>query len=276
MANDAELFNKVKDITFSLLNRDGTLKAYSYLESQKNVLPDKAWWGLKGELDFYVGYKYKYSLTPSLDYGIKCDFVGMIEKGQMCRIDVTTNINFKKLKDYDPIQQRDKMLYKIVVMDKESGKIDDIFDLNFLPDDHGGKLFDVALFMPTDYNDHGDPRNNPYQRIVTVSSTTGLIVEEKEIVTDWYLQDIHSMMADLYECYEDYDGDEDLAGKELGDYLEDSAKLLSKTTELNIVACGQTNREIIDPRTCEDEEVTRIYWKHPVIEDWMGDIIEEW
>ena len=265
MVNEAELYNKVKKITFSLLNKDGEKKAYNYLECKKSVLPIKAWKGLKAELDFYVGYKNKYCLTPSLDYGIKCDFTGTIEKGQMCRIDVTTNINCKKLKDYDPILQRDKMIYKIVVMN-ETGKLDDIFDLNFLPDDHGGKLFDVALFMPTDYNSQGDPRNNPYQRIVTVSSATGLIVEEKEIVTDWYLQ----------EYYEDNDVEEDLVSKELGKYLEDSAKLLSKTTELNIVACGQTNREIIDPRTCEDEEITRIYWKHPVIEELIGDIIEEW
>lgn len=275
MVNEAELYNKVKKITFSLLNKDGEKKAYNYLECKKSVLPIKAWKGLKAELDFYVGYKNKYCLTPSLDYGIKCDFTGTIEKGQMCRIDVTTNINCKKLKDYDPILQRDKMIYKIVVMN-ETGKLDDIFDLNFLPDDHGGKLFDVALFMPTDYNSQGDPRNNPYQRIVTVSSATGLIVEEKEIVTDWYLQDIHNKMIDLYEYYEDNDVEEDLVSKELGKYLEDSAKLLSKTTELNIVACGQTNREIIDPRTCEDEEITRIYWKHPVIEELIGDIIEEW
>lgn len=275
MVNEAELYNKVKKITFSLLNKDGETKAYNYLKCNKSVLPIKAWKGLKAELDFYVGYKNKYCLTPSLDYGIKCDFTGTIEKGQMCRIDVTTNINFKKLKDYDPILQRDKMIYKIVVMN-ETGKLDDIFDLNFLPDNHGGKLFDVALFMPTDYNSQGDTRNNPYQRIVTVSSATGLIVEEKEIVTDWYLQDIHNKMIDLYEYYEDNDVEEDLVSKELGKYLEDSAKLLSKTTELNIVACGQTNREIIDPRTCEDEEITRIYWKHPVIEEWIGDIIEEW
>lgn len=275
MANDAGLFNGVKNIAFSLLNRDGASKAYSYLESQKDVLPANAWWGLKSELDFYIGYKDKYRLTPSLDYGIKCDFVGMIEEGQMCRIDVTTNIEYKHLKDYDRIQQRDRMLYKIVVMDKKSGKIEDIFDMNFIPDNYGGKLFDVALFMPTGYNGKGDPRNNPYQRIVSVSSATGLIVEEKGIVTDWYLQDIHSRMVDIYECYEDYDGDEDLAGEALKEYLAESAKLLTKSTDLNIVACGQTNKEIIDPRTCEDEEVIRIYWKHPVIEEWMGDVISE-
>ncbi len=273
MAHQAELFNKIKNITFSLLNRDGALKAYKYLYAQKSALPEKSWWGLKGELDFYVGYKSKYSLTPSLDYGIKCDFVGMLERGQMCRIDVTTNLECKHLKDYDPVQQRDGMLYKIVVMNKETGKIDDVFDLNFPPDNNGGKLFDVALFVPMDYNDHGDPKYNPCQRIVSVSSATGSIIEEKGYTTDWYLPDINTKIQELNEYYEDYDGDDDFVNEELGLYLADTAKLLTKSTEYNIVACGQTNKEIINPLTCEDEEVTHIYWKHPVIKEWIGDEI---
>lgn len=273
MAHPAEEYNKIKNMTFSILNKNGDQAAYYYLDQQRSVLPITAWFGLRAELDFYIGYKDKYKLTPSLDYGIKCDFSGMIDRGQLCRIDVTTNIEYKKLKDYDPIQQRDGMLYKIVVMNKETGKIDDIFDLNFPPDNHGGKLFDVALFMPMDYNEQGDPRYNPYQRIVSISSETGEVVREKMLVTDWYLPDIHTTIADINEAYEGYEGEDDLEGDELKDYLSEAAKLLTKTTELNIVACGQTSREIIDPRTCEDEEVTRIYWKHPVIKDWIDDVV---
>ena len=273
MAHPAEKYNKVKNVTFSLLNKNGVVAAYKYLNSQMSELPLHAWYGLKAELDFYTKYKTNYSLTPSLDYGIKCDFSGMIDEGQLCRIDVTTNIEYKKLKDYDPIQKKDGMLYKIVVMNKDTGKIEDIFDLNFPPDNHGGKLFDVALFMPMDYNGHGEPRYNPYQRIVTISSKTGNVICEKALVTDWYLPDIHTKMSEIYEAYDDYDGNEDIEGDELRGYLCEAAKLLTKTTDLNIVACGQTNREIIDPRTCEDEEVTRIYWKHPVVKDWIDDVV---
>ena len=50
-----------------------------------------------------------------------------------------------------------------VINNKTTGKVEDVFDLNLVPDGYGGKLFDVALFMPMDYNTHGDPKYNPYQ-----------------------------------------------------------------------------------------------------------------
>lgn len=276
MAHPAEIYNKIKNITFSLLNRDGKANAYNYLNSKKSELSESSWKGLKAELDFYVGYQQIFSLTPTLDYGIKSDFVGILDKNGMCRIDVTTNLDVKKLKSFDPIIQRDNLLYKIAVMNPETGLLEDVFDMNFLPDAHGGKIFNVALFMPMEYNRHGEPRYNPYQRIVSVSSTTGEILSEEKIATDWYLPDIHTKESEIYEYYEDYDGEEDLVGIELRKYLSEAAKLLTKDTELNIVACGQTCKQIIDPHTCEEEEYTKIYWQHPAIEGYLGEeLIEE-
>lgn len=58
-----------------------------------------------------------------------------------------------------------------------------------------------------DYNRHGDPLYNPYQRIVSINSSTGLLVEEKQLVSDWYLPDIHMKIAEIREAYQDYDVD---------------------------------------------------------------------
>lgn len=275
MANPAEQYNKVKSMTFAILHKDGKEKAYGYLNSQFEVLPRTAWYGLKAELDFFTGYQQKFALTPSLDYGIKCDFSGFMGNAP-CRIDVTTNIDFKHLADYDKLQSNSGIPYKIVVMNKETGRMEDIFDLNFRSDNQGGKVFDIALFMPMDYNSNGGPRYNPYQRIVSVNSSTGLIIKEKQLVTDWYLPDIHTKMAEINECYQDYEDDGTMEKQELDSYLAEAAKLLSKSTDLQIVGCAQTNNEIIDHRTCETEEVTHIYWKHPVIEEWLGNEIFEY
>lgn len=275
MAHPAEIYNKIKNMTFAILNKDGQQKAYSFLYAKISELSEKSWKGLKAELDFYVGYQQKYSLTPTLDYGIKSDFVGVVDKNGMCRIDVTTNLDVKKLKDFDPIIQRDGMMYKIAVVNPETGNLEDVFDMNFMPDDYGGKIFNVALFMPMEYNRLGEPLYNPYQRIVSVSSTTGEVLSEEKIATDWYLLDIHTKKSEIFECYEDYEGDKDLVGEELEKYLSEAAKLLTKDTDLNIVACGQTCKKIIDPRTCGEEEYTKIYWQHPAIDGYMKDELED-
>ena len=269
--NEAELYNTTKNIAFSILLKDGTEAVYKFLSSKYQNFPANMWYGLKAEIDFFIGYKYKYKLDPTLDYGIKCDFVGNIDGCNNCRIDVTTNYSYKKLKDYEAVQKRDNRFYKIVLMNKNTGKLEDVFDLNFPIDNSGGRLLDIALFMPMDYNSQGDPRYNYYQRILTISSSTNCVIEEKSIVTDWYLTDIITKI-DEFNSYDEVYADnteKDLLNK----YLENSAKLLSKTTNLNIVACGQTCNEIIDPRTCETDEITKLFWKHPVIQDLLDDTI---
>jgi len=125
MAHPAQLYNTIKDKAFAVLHRDGKVKAYHYLDGQKITLPIKAWYGLKAELDFFTGYQREFPLTPSLDYGIKCDFSGFLNNTP-CRIDVTTNINFKQLKDYEELQNSSGIPYKIVVMNKETGKMEDV------------------------------------------------------------------------------------------------------------------------------------------------------
>lgn len=267
MEHAAKIYNNIKFIVFSIFNRDGVENAYASLNANKHKLSYPAWIGLKAELDFYSQYRKKYKLDLSLDAGNKCDFIGNIEGCNNCRIDVTTNINFKKLEDYELIQKRDERMYKIVVMDKENGEILDIVDMNFPYDNSGGRLFDIAVFMPQSYNSQGDARYDYWQRIVTVgSSNPAFDYAEKSIQTDWYFPDIHTCLSEQDEA--------DINGDGLQEYLWDAARFLSKATEHNIVACAQA-RHRYNPMTDEEDIVTQIYWKHPVIKNYLEDIIEE-
>lgn len=266
MSHPADYYNKVKGIVFSILNRDGVLEAYKMLDNyrQKLVLP--SWYGLKAELDFYTKNKDKFILDPTFDYGIKCDFSGNIDGANNCRIDVTTNLDFKRLEDYEQIQQKDNRKYKIVVMDKETGEIADIFDLNFPIDESGnGRLFEMALFMPSDSKD-GVLKYDFYQQIVKIgSSNPEFDLSLKEVSTDWYLPDFEYMISNLPD-------DVDVS-KEIAFHAICGAKALDKSSNSNIVACAQQYYNITDPRNGEGEWLTRIYWKHPVISNYLDDII---
>lgn len=269
MQNSASYYNQCRHHVFSTYNKYGTEKAYECLYSYKDHMLYPAWIGLKAELDFYTRNKDGYMLDISADCGNKCDFIGNIEGCNQCRIDVTTNIKFKDLEDYEPIQKKDHRMYKIVIMDKDNGEIKDIVDLNFVFSKNGGRLMDIALFMPQDFNSHGEPRYNYWQRILTVDSYNPMeLYEEVETVTDWYLPDIHKEMGDLYE-----------AGirnpqKRIENYLVDAAKLLSKTTGRNIVACGQLAKKY-NSMTDEEDYFTQLYWRHPVIKSYLDERIWE-
>jgi len=274
MENPAEIYNTCKAKLFSLYNSRGDVHAFNYLDACKKELVLPAWTGLKAELLFYHNYRKTFTLDPLWDYGIKADFTGDIDGCNHCRIDVTTNIRYKHLRDYQPIQQKDNRMYKIAIMNPQTGLLEDIVDLNFPFNPTGdGRLFDIALFMPADYNSHGECRYNYYQKIVTVNSAwPDEGYELKDICTDAYIPDIQTFLSDMYEAHAD---DEEFDGKqELENYLCSTAQYLSKTTGRNIVACAQSKYEITDPRDGDGDYVTRIYWKHPIIADELGDIID--
>ena len=126
---------------------------------------------------------------------------------------------------------------------------------------------DIALFMPQDYNSQGDPKYNYWQRILTVDSyNPSELYEEVETVTDWYLPDIHTEMGDLYEA------DAPDVNGSIENYLVDAARLLSKTTGRNIVACGQLVKKY-NSMTDEEDYYTQLYWRHPVVKNYLGEVI---
>lgn len=269
MGHPADDYNKTKSIVFSILNRDGVLAAFKMLDNYRTKLPTASWYGLKAELDFYTKNKSKFTLDPVFDYGIKCDFVGNFDGTNNCRLDITTNIDFKKLETYDPIQKRDDRKYKIVVMDKDSGEIADVFDLNFPIDKSGnGRIFEIALFMPSD-SKGGELKYDFYQKIITLgSSQPDEDFKLKTISTDWYLEDFDYYGSMLLDDDKGLDFE-----KEIKTHAIKGAKVLSKSTNSNIVACGQSYYNVTNPKDGDGEWVTKIHWKHPVISNYLDNII---
>ena len=268
----AESYNQVKAQCFSILSKDGVVRAYSFLDSQKEKLGYKEWVGLRAEMDFYVGYRKEFTLDPLWDFGIKADFTGNIDGCPNCRIDVTTNLDFKKLKTYEPLQVTEGRSYKIVVMNPQTREIEDIFDLNFPFDATGkGREFDIALFYPGEHDERGGFINSPKQRILRVgSSRPSVLFDVFEVSTDFFFPD-----PTVYADYLDSVVDEDHFKKAMNDYYVYSARILSKSTGLNIVACGSPHISYLDPRTCEDELYdTILLWRHPVIEDYLPDLLD--
>lgn len=267
MENSASIYNQIRHHVFSTYNKYDLDIAYACLFKYEDKLGLKAITGLVAELEFYHRYKKELTLDLSLDAGNKCDFIGNIEGENNCRIDVTTNIDFKQLDEYEPIQKKEDRLYKIVIVDKDNGEIKDIVDLNFPFSQNGGRLFDIAIFEPQDFTFHGAPRNNPWQRIITVDSNNpALFVTNEEIMTDWYLPDIQSELSDMYAA------EVTNLEEKLELYLVDTAKLLSKSTNRNIVACGQLVKKN-NGQTDEEEVYTKLYWRHPVVTSHLDEVI---
>lgn len=181
MQNSASYFNHVRHHVFSTYNKYGAEKVYVCLDSYKPHMLYLTWIGLKAELDFFSKHEEEYGLEISAGCGNKCDFFGNIEGLKLCRIDVTTNIDYKHLEDYELLQKKGDKMYKIVIMDNDNGEIKDIVDLNFPFSQNGGRLLDIANFMLQDYSSHGEPRSNPWQRIMTVDSydPSSLVVEAR-------------------------------------------------------------------------------------------------
>lgn len=266
----AGIYNNIKNITLSLYHSKGIKEASKYLDSQASRL-GRAWYGLKAELLFYHNYRNQFILDPVNDYGIKCDFTGDIDGVSHCRIDVTTNIDFKKLATYDPIMSKDNRKYKIVVVDYNTGNLQELFDLNFPCDRSGeGKLFDIALFMPADFDNEGCSKYNYYQKIITLGSSNPY--EDVKVVddcfSDWYLPDIATHISEMPDDFDAKKYDQEIA-----EYLASSAKVISKSTERNIVACAQCFSRIYDEHD-DEEYYTKFYWKHPVIADYLDDELD--
>ena len=57
------------------------------------------WIGLRAEIDFWVIGSVDFKLTMANDSGSHTDYVGVIDN-ENCRIDVTTNLDYKRLRDY--------------------------------------------------------------------------------------------------------------------------------------------------------------------------------
>ena len=80
--------------------------------------------------DIFLKENYsKLQLTPTLDCGDHCDFIGSYDNCT-ARFDVTSSLEYKDLEDYSPFQKQGRPYY-IVLVDPGSQKVDRIIDQKF-------------------------------------------------------------------------------------------------------------------------------------------------
>jgi hypothetical protein len=143
----AQLYNKIRRITFSLYHKKGKgyPAALDFLLSQEAKLNRPSYVGLMAELQFYHNHKKEFELTAAGDFGDHCDFSAHIDDKNF-RVDVTTNFDYKKYTDYEPFIE-DGASYQIAIIDKDNYDLKDLVDINFPICDHceEGRLFDLAL-----------------------------------------------------------------------------------------------------------------------------------
>jgi hypothetical protein len=102
--NPAATYNNVRRIILCEFVKNPN-QARLWLERYRERLGTKGYLGLRTELNFFEKNHEEFRLTPALDVGDSCDFVGEID-GRMSRIDVTANISFKNLSKYEPFQAK--------------------------------------------------------------------------------------------------------------------------------------------------------------------------
>lgn len=149
----AENFNRIRRILYSTMHnpKKGYAAAIDYLEGYKKSLGYKGYKGLKTELNFYNKNQINLNLIVAADVADHTDFSGVIDKKPF-RIDVTSNLNYKELKTYEPLQRISEARYKIILA-SEDGDIDEIIDINFpfCPVCQEGRLIDIGVLLPRTY-----------------------------------------------------------------------------------------------------------------------------
>lgn len=141
MPMDAATYNNIRRIIFSTAHdpQRGFAVARHWLESSyRKQLGPLGFSGLMAELNFYERHRKEYFLTVAGDMGEHADFAGLY-RGSAARFDVTTNLAFKRFKDYEPYVG-EGVGYQIALLDEKNFEIIDVFDLAFQRCRCGGHL----------------------------------------------------------------------------------------------------------------------------------------
>lgn len=154
---------------FSIAQKHDFKTAYYILEKdrEKFEFNPQEYTGLLSELIFLEIHLDEMDLSPTLDYGDHCDFRGMYQETQ-ARFDVTSNLNFKKLEDFEPFQKKGKPYY-IVLIDISNKKVDRIIDINIpFCELCGGRLINTVIIGNIEHTRQGTPTQT--ERIIQVCS----------------------------------------------------------------------------------------------------------
>jgi hypothetical protein len=247
----------------------------------KKKLIRPAYLGLKEELYFYKGYGEDYKLTVSADAGDHSDFSGSFQ-GRTSRFDVTTNIEYKKLRDYEPFQGKG-VDYLIALMDKNTNELQDIFDINFpFCKECRSRLFEVLFVAP-----HQKASDSTIQYGMSDVSVIQVcpydpIMHSKTIISESYggISDFSTFIEELpredefnelgYRSYKKY---KKMIEEEPKRYGLENVKYFRKVFDRNIVAMGSPEYVMLDRHT--DLWRTHLYWVNPIVSDHIDSILDD-
>lgn len=239
MPHAAESYDRIRRIVLSAYNRDPS-KVHEY-ESwigkywSKGELDRCHYVGLLAELRFLAAHERVFALTPCLDVGDGADFTGSVD-GQHCRIDVTTNIDYKNLKKYEPLQLRGHN-YKIAVCDRNSGALIEMVDVNFpfCSECNTGRMFPVAVLLKENINDKGESSWTNDQALINMCAECGHTSDLQRISTP-FMYDFSQYREHLAEHQENIQfADSDLAVR---DYAVEVRRYLKRTFDHPLFAVG--------------------------------------
>ena len=267
--SEAEEFNRIRRILFSTFHkgREGQENAFQYLEHYKKKISRRSYTGLKAELNFYKKYRKEFSLVLAADAGDHTDFSGVLG-GESFRLDVTTNADYKQLKDYEPLQ-RDDEKYKIAIVSPE-GDIEDLVDINFpfCPECEEGRLIDAAILLPENYNDHGECLWSNDQVLIGVCNVCQYFEEHDRISTGG-LFDFNTELKNASDQYlirlEKLDSTSKVTvfdeRKLILQHSQDVLPYLNREFDKSLMALGGIAYITTDPRTADGYHCTRIHWR---------------
>ncbi|MCA3773629.1 MAG: hypothetical protein IN818_01180 [Cutibacterium sp.] len=264
-----EVYNEKRQIIFSQMHKDPAI-AKIWLDRYRNTLGPKGYAGLKAEVAFFEQHRKDLNLVVAADIGDATDFVGVVD-GVMHRIDVTTNIAFKRLASYEPLQLEGAR-YKVAVFDQ--GRFD-LVDINFPFCEHcqGGRILPTAVLLAENHNRHGDSKWSNDQLLVKICSACGEVKVADRITTP-FLYDFESLYRDLNEAKHEAD-DLDEAPidvlKEAAAYARRASRYLSDVFGTRLVAIGGKSYEITDPRNGDGYWALKFEDQLPLVQDHLQD-----
>lgn len=267
--NLAQVYNEKRRIVMSKMTTDPAT-ARQWLDNYKNTLGPQGYAGLKAELEFFDQYSKTYHLTPALDVGDATDFTGEID-GRLNRIDVTTNIDFKKLSTYEPFQT-DDYRYRIAVWDGSAFELVDI-NFPFCQVCGEGRILPTGMLLCENYDDEGNSRWSNDQALVMICSGCGEY-EVADTITTPFLYDFTHWYAVLNEAKQEAKdaGEEPVdIETEVRDYASAALRYLRQSFGQYLVAVGGRHYEVTNPANADGLWLYRLEHVLPLAQDHLQD-----
>lgn len=260
----AEIYNQKRRIIFSTYDKDPAL-ARQWLDDYKSTLGPRGYAGLKAELAFYEKHRGDFQLVPALDAGDATDFAGVID-GRGHRIDVTTNVAYKRLASYEPLQAQGDS-YKIAVYD---GRRFDLIDVNFpfCSSCKVGRVLPTAALLSENFNDRGESQWSNDQILVEICGSCGDYKEANRETTfglfdfDYWYRELGLAAEEVKEV-----GAAPIDVRaEIKAHAANAMRYLGKRFDRMLVGVGSPHYEITDPRNGDGEWRYAIELMLPLVE----------